>query len=46
MEIGLSQETNFVQEKLRRRTSYLHAEWLICFKMWLQTFSEKNVNYG
>ena len=33
---------NFVQENsLRRHSSYLHWKWLICFRVWWQTFPKK-----
>ena len=33
---------NFLREKwLRGHTSWLHTKWLMCFRMWWQTFSLK-----
>ena len=42
LKIWLFEESNFVQDKwVRSHTSCLHAKWLICFRMWWQTFSQK-----
>ena len=41
LKIWLFEESNFVQDKwVRSHTSCLHAKWLICFRMWWQTFSQ------
>ena len=40
--LGYLRGLNFLREKLLRgHTSWLHAKWLMCFKMWWQTFSLK-----
>ena len=40
--LGYLRGLNFLREKwLRGHTSWLHTKWLMCFRMWWQTFSLK-----